>query len=149
MRPRRPYEGSHTHLRYDHVAGPTVVALVCPRCGGLAEAVLPAATRGRKLIGDTTEGFRDPWSIRCTACPHAADDVTREELRRLPLYFSRVVAGVELWAYNREHLAMIADRLEGQPIDHHPYAWLASYLPRAWLRRAARFAKAARLMLAG
>jgi predicted CoA-binding protein len=45
-----------------------------------------------------------------------------------PLYFATEVAGVELWAWNREHLIMIADVLDGGRPSAHRFGYFATYL---------------------
>jgi len=65
------------------------------------------------------------------------------------LYFTAEVAGVELWAWNRDHLAMLLHVLEGGEPGAHPLGYFATYMQKEWLRktRRAAFARAARRML--
>jgi hypothetical protein len=139
-----------THIRYAHVTRPTEIAVACPRCGGCALATQPSHALGQLTAGDCSREFGEPWSVACRACPFRATGLPWSEMRALsPLYFRATVAGVEIWAWNRDHLAMLVAALEGRPLAGKPYAYFSTYLRREWLTgsRRARFARAARAML--
>lgn len=64
-----------------------------------------------------------------------------------PLWFDLRAQDCELWAWNREHLTMLIELLEGRDVSQHPYGFLATYVPGAWKRRRAYFAARARRLL--
>ncbi len=139
-----------THARYAHATRPTAIALACPRCGAMALATQPSHARGRRAVSDCSPEWREPWRIVCEGCPWRAKDLDYDAVRAAgPLYFAVEVQGVELWAFDREHLELIADALEGRPVEGHPLRIFSTYLRRGWLSRSRRpaFAKAARAML--
>jgi hypothetical protein len=138
-------------MRYGHVTRPTAIALVCPRCGGHALATQPAYASGILAAGDCSQQWGEPWTVACQRCPYRIEGLDWDHMLGLSkLYFSAIVGGVELWAWNREHLRMIRTVLEGRPLLGDPFAYLATYLRGEWLRRSRRerFARAARAMLA-
>ena len=66
------------------------------------------------------------------------------------LCFTTTAGGVEIWAWNREHLEMVIHVLEGRPASEHPFGYFATYLRKRWLKRTRRssFVRAARALLA-
>lgn len=138
-----------THVRYGHVTRPTALALACPRCAALVHAVQPVhATRWS--IGDCSPEWSERWSLVCTGCTYRAKGLTWEEMRQVsPLFFRVDVAGVELWAWNEDHLGLLVHVLEGGDPSRSPLGYFATYFKKEWLRRSRRetFAKAARRML--
>lgn len=138
-----------THARYDHAARPTLIALRCPACGAESHATLPSHVEGKALSGDLSpEHHASAWRVVCRSCPHRAGPFTYEALRAYaPLWFDASERGEALWAWNREHLGMIIDVLEGRDVTGHPYGWLATYVPGAWKRRRARSVKLARRLI--
>lgn len=147
---RAKQSGGRTHVRYGHRVGPSLRALVCPSCAGEARATLPCHERGVLLVGDLSPDFdADEWRVACTRCAHRAGPLSYEAMRaHAPLFFIREAASAALWAFNREHLALVLAVLEGRPVAGHPLERLATYVPGAWKRRRRHHAALARRMLA-
>ena len=66
-----------------------------------------------------------------------------------PLFLRADVAGVEFWAWNRAHLEMLIQVLDGGDAKSHPLRYFATYMHREWLlkSRRAAFSKAAKKLL--
>jgi len=134
-----------THIQYGHVTRPTELALVCPRCGAVALARQPVHAT-RPAIGDCWPEWSQPWRITCTRCVFRAERLDWEAMRATaPLYFVTEVAGVELWAWNEDHLGLLIHVLEGGDAADHPLGYFATYMHKEWLKktRRAAFARAA------
>jgi hypothetical protein len=142
----------YTHIRYGHVTRPTELALACPRCQSLALATQPCRAAGKRTAGDCQPEWGEPWAIVCQRCAFRAPGLSWARMRAAgPLFFTTTFAGVELWAWNREHLGMIVHVLEGRPAGEHAFGYFATYLRKEWLRLGRRegYLRAARRMLEG
>lgn len=139
-----------THIRYGHVTRPTEVLLLCPRCGGHAQATQDAWHAGKLSSGDCTPGFREPWAVVCLACPYRAKELAWDEMLAVGALALQVeVRGEVLWAWNTTHLTMLISVLDGGDPKDHPLGYFATYMHRAWLLKTRRgaYAKAARALL--
>jgi hypothetical protein len=83
------------------------VLVRCPRCAGCATVIRPAA-EGCRGAGETR--------LVCTGCGHAGRPKARcrdsggaaDPFFGLPLWLQAPCSGRTLWAYNAEHLAVLA-----------------------------------------
>lgn len=137
-RTKRRHGSGFGHLRYDHKRRPTKIEFVCPLCQSCAIAKEPAFDQGILFAGDTSAHWNQAdFSARCPNCFYRAEGLTYQQL---PEPFHQVsVAGRTLWAWNVEHLLMLADLLSGRPVAGNPYACLATYAHRGWLQWRAKF----------
>ncbi len=128
-----------THLRYDHNARPRELDVACPRCTASCRALKPSE-RGRPVVVmDMDPTWNKPdWRFGCSECGLSKEGIAYKDLP--PLYYQVEVAGVRLWAWNREHLALLAMVLNSESVDGHPYEWFATYAKREWLQGSARAA---------
>jgi len=128
----------YSHVRYDHKFRPTKIEFICPLCQSRVIAKQPAFGEGYLFAGDTSMHWdKADFSARCTNCFYRAEGLS---YRQLPEPFHQVsVAGRTLWAWNTEHLLMLADLLAGRSVAGDPYACLATYAHRGWLQWRARF----------
>ncbi len=132
--------GSMTHVRYDHKQRPSKIEIKCPKCGGLAIAVEPCHAEGRLIVGDLNPPWRTPsFDVTCTACLYRAKQQAYGDLTEP--YHQIAHHRDILWAWNLAHLGMIADVLRGRSVDYHPYAFVATYIHRTWLKKRRVFAK--------
>ena len=131
----------HSHARYDHRCRARDLHVRCPRCHGRALATKDSE-QGQSVLISELAGTWDvaDWQVRCDSCPYRTSGLAFEAL---PALFYRLAAGgVELWAYNRDHLEMLGRFLEGRDVDHHPYGWLDTYAHKDWLTKKNRSALA-------
>ena len=121
-----------SHVRYGHRCRARDLHVLCPRCGERALAQKNSEREMGVLIGDLSGTWDlSDWRVQCDSCLYRSIDVAYEEL---PKFYYRVEArGVELWAWNRDHLAMLLMVLEDQSVENHPFGWLATYARREWL----------------
>ncbi|MFJ2738621.1 hypothetical protein ACIO3O_03030 [Streptomyces sp. NPDC087440] len=91
--------------------------LVCARCGATADWEAPV--EGRALVGVTMGGTEDPYFGR-------------------PLWLQTRCAGRVLWAYNEEHVAVLADYVGARLRERGRSSSTGAMIPRlpAWLKRA-------------
>jgi hypothetical protein len=140
-----------THLRYDHERRPTLIEVKCPKCHGRARATEPCYAEGDVIVGEGScpHWEKPEWSIACLACTFRSSGQSYFEIGEL--FYRTVTRGVEMWAWNREHLHMVYDLLSDRPVDNHRYAWFATYAHRDWLKGSRRkaLAKAAEKLLLG
>jgi hypothetical protein len=130
--------GSLTHVRYGHACRPRLLEVACPRCSCLAIACKPSEKDGT-LIGDLSPSWRlHDWEISCQGCAYRAAALAYQDLPAC--YWSFDVAGMTVWAWNREHLDFVRRRLLRQTTDSDPYAWLGAYIPGEWKASASRVA---------
>ncbi len=122
-----------THVRYSHGNMPSVLHVRCPRCSGLAIAGPCPETpaRLRKIVFAERELPVTVWDLRCTQCVHRVTTVQYEDLPRL--FWRAEAAGVEIWAWNREHLQMLRKVLAKESVDGDPYEGFATYARKEWL----------------
>ncbi|MFJ4879463.1 hypothetical protein ACIP93_30270 [Streptomyces sp. NPDC088745] len=91
--------------------------LVCAGCGTTAGWEAP--TEGRALVGVTMGGTEDPYFGR-------------------PLWLQTRCAGRVLWAYNEEHVGVLADYVGARLRERGGSSSTGAMIPRlpAWLKRA-------------
>jgi hypothetical protein len=123
-----------THVRYAHGLFPRRLEVVCPRCSSLAAATIVSKAPGDRFI--ETFYRHGAWEIACASCTYRSADTVYEDLP--PLFWRVEVAGTDLWAWNRDHLLMLKKLLSREPIESDPYAFLATYARREWLRGSRR-----------
>jgi ribosomal protein S27AE len=86
------------------------IEVVCPRCGAHARVIAdpgndqPSTTRPRRLVCSTC-GHTETWSPRSGSSWWGA---AVDPFFQQPLWLTATVRGHRLWAYNREHLALLA-----------------------------------------
>jgi hypothetical protein len=146
-----PFRLADSHARYDHRSRPTLIEVRCPGCGGRAVATEPCQEEGyvRVMEGGCPHWCTAEWKVVCSRCAYRDSGRSYSDLGEL---FYRVEArGVVLWAWNRGHLVMLHDLLSGRPVEHHRYAWFATYARRDWLKgsRKEALAKAVATLLRG
>ncbi len=130
-----------TRVRSDRSSRPRDLHVRCPSCKGRALATKSTERDHDVIVGDCrTTWMHGDWSLRCDVCTFTNEGLTYVELPGP--YYEVQARGVSLWAFNEQHLTMLLDLLEGRDVERHPYAWLASYADRDWLRRGARKALA-------
>lgn len=135
--------GGSSHVRYDHKQRPTKIEVVCPKCGGCAVATEPAYAQGTLVVGDLSPSWDKPvFQVRCTNCFLRLANQHYYQLS--PPYHQVSVSGRTLWAWNREHLDMLRQMLEGVDIKGHPYAFFATYIHRGWQQWRKKFVHAIR-----
>jgi hypothetical protein len=127
----------YSHVRYDHCSRPRVLHVVCPKCAGCTTATKASESDDSHLIGDLsgTWGLAD-WVAKCIRCDYRDQGLSYERLT--DPYYRVEAAGVELWAWNRDHFAMLLRLLRGEDIKGDPYEWFATYAHRQWLKRSNR-----------
>lgn len=140
--------GGLTHVRYAHACRPRDLDVQCRRCGALALARKPSEVNAPLLIGDLSPSWRlADWYVTCPACAHREENLSFDEL---PERYWRVeVGGICVWAWNRAHLAFLAEYLDGAASQDHPYAWFGAYIPGEWKRHAGDVVRAIRARLKG
>jgi hypothetical protein len=85
---RSKNNGSLTHVRYGHSSRPRLIEVVCPYCGGLAQASKPSESDFRsEIVSDLSPTFHiDDWIVKCLSCPKKIDGIAYEKLP--PLFYS-------------------------------------------------------------
>jgi hypothetical protein len=138
QRTTRAHGSGRSHLRYDHKCRPTKIEFVCPLCGGCAIAKEPSFEEGNLFVADISLNWdKALFSALCTKCFYRAEGLAYHQL---PEQFHQIsVAGRTLWAWNTEHLYMLADLLAGRSIADDPYAYFATYAQRGWLQWRSKF----------
>jgi hypothetical protein len=130
------------HVRYGHKSKPSVIDIVCPKCGLRAIASLISTEPVGAVIGDLHPAFRDDrWSVICTHCTYRANPISGADVT--PFFWEFEAAGCQVWAWNQEHLQMLSTVLLGESTSGHPYDWFRSYIRKEWLlkRNRLRIAK--------
>lgn len=132
--------GNLDHVRYDHRQRPTKLEIRCPKCDGRAVATDARYAQGHISTGDTSPHWRVPeFSVSCTGCAFRADRQSYDDLTEP---FHQVAHnGETLWAWNFEHLCMIADLLKGRSAKGHPYEFYSTYIRRSWWKKRVVFSK--------
>ncbi|RRD67565.1 hypothetical protein EII19_05520 [Comamonadaceae bacterium OH2310_COT-174] len=136
QRTRSWLSGGASHVRYDHRQRPAQLDVRCPRCGQRALATPPPALLDAmpdvRIAADGNALWDQPFDLRCTACLYRAQGVAYAQLP--PLFHQISVGGRTLWAWNSEHLDMIAQALQGRDVRRHPYGFFATYIQRGWMQ---------------
>jgi hypothetical protein len=130
------------HVRYGHKSRPTVIDMVCPKCGLRAVASLNSQEPLGAVVGDTNPAsYEDRWTVACTQCVYRANAVSGADVS--PFFWELEAAGCRVWAWNEQHLQMLLSVLLGEKTRGHPYDWFRSYVRREWLlkRNRLRIAK--------
>jgi hypothetical protein len=126
------------HVRYDHKRRPTLIEIVCPKCGGCAAAKEASYERGRLASGDLSPTWNEAaFSVMCLQCMHRASGLKYQDLTEP--FHQISVSGRTLWAWNADHLNMVQRVLMGQSIANHPYASFSTYIHRGWLQWRTKF----------
>lgn len=122
-----------SHVRYGHFHFPRVVALVCPTCHEQALATNVDCPVDYEHFLDISP-FRNLWKVSCSNC-----SLRREEgwdtLKSYKLWYKLDLRKEEVWAWNRQHLSFIIQRLEKKADRAHPWIYFESYLPKTWLTK--------------
>jgi phage FluMu protein Com len=139
--------GGLAHVRYDHLYRARVLHACCPKCGALANAKKNSELEYQNvLIGDLSKSWNlKDWEVRCTSCPKILENIDFIQLP--PLFFKNDI--LEIWAWNKDHLAAILDYLQNNLPKDHPYTWLMTYIPKSWKRHKNKAIKTMREMLDG
>ena len=131
-----------SHLRYEHHRRPTLIEVKCPKCKARATATEPCYAEGYVIVGEGScpHWERPEWSITCSGCTFRTSGQSYFDIG--PLFYTTASRGVDLWAWNREHLLMLSDLLSDRPVANHRYASLATYAHKDWLKASHRSALA-------
>jgi len=127
--------GGLTHVRYAHKWVPSVIDIVCPRCGGRVVATSQATQVMTPRGPNKRNPGRDPnstWSLLCTSCTFRKRGVAFAEVA--PFFHEFGVSRCKVWAWNLDHLCFLKMFLEGQPTEGHPYHGYRTYVRGAWLK---------------
>lgn len=133
-----------SHVRYDHRQRPARLEVCCPRCGQRALAAPPdamlVALPHAPIAAECNSLWDQPFELRCTACLYRAQGVPYTQLP--PLFHQISIGGRTLWAWNSQHLDMIAQALQGRDVRRHPYGFFAAYIQRGWMQWRKKFSHA-------
>jgi hypothetical protein len=120
------------HVRYGHRSKPTVIDMVCPKCGLRAVASLISQEPVGAIVSDLHPAFHDDrWSVICTQCAYRASSISGADVT--PFFWEFEAAGCRVWAWNQEHLRMLSSALLEESTTGHPYDWFRAYIHREWL----------------
>ena len=134
-----------SHILYVHRRRARELDVSCPRCGSVAQASKTSETDLGDLVAESVSWHLDDWSVVCGSCPARQCGLAFGGLP--PLYWQVDASSEVVWAWNRDHLQMLAGLLSGEPIDESPYAPLKTYVPKRWLSRRRALAKVIRRRL--
>ncbi len=143
-----PRNNGPSHVRYDHRRRARDLHLRCPKCDDLAFAGKTSERNQGLLVHDLAGTWHlSDWQVQCTTCLYRIADCSYDALP--DLYYRVSARGVELWAWNRDHLQMLHQLLSGEDVSAHSYGSLATYAHRDWLLKKKALAKAVEVALAG
>ena len=130
------------HVRYGHKTTPTLIDVVCSKCGMQATAKLISEEAIGVVASDLNPAVqKDRWSVACRHCTYRMSSVPKNEVT--PFFWEFEAAGCRVWAWNEAHLGMLASVLLGESIGGHSYECLRTYIHKEWLlkRNRLRIAK--------
>ncbi len=126
-----------THRRYGHSARPSLLHVLCPSCGARADARKASEDPDVVLVGDLSPGWNlADWNVTCQRCPFRLPQLAYADLP--PLFYRIDRAGVELWAWNRDHLVFLEAYLSSRDVSDHPLRWLGAYVKGEWKEKGRR-----------
>lgn len=125
--------GSPAHVRYGHYYYPKRLLLRCPKCHAKAIATNPQVPKEVVYFMDIAD-VQKSWTIVCSSCTFRLG-ADWDTLRAMDLYLKVPIRGLDVWAWNTNHLAMILKRLRKQDIQTDPWAAFATYIPKKWLSK--------------